>query len=302
MTESFAVVPAAYVLFLRDTPSGAAEVLLQLREGTGYMDGYWAAAAAGHVERGESVFDAAAREVTEELGVTGVHLAPLCAMHRTGATGDPVDERVDYFLRADAWTGEPVIQEPDKCAACSGSRCTTCPTPSYRTSWWCSRRSARAPYRRSSTTGSDPGPRPGGSARQSAQPPVLSGSGAGAPTVGSPSITSGPRSGAKVRRLPGVAGPGAAHRAHRRVRHEVVRRGVGDLDPDHVAGAYVDRPARLVDGREVHQPVVAGAAAEPVGGGVLAPLPSATSSSRVLPTSRLFSSQAMSLTSATSRS
>ena len=37
-------------------------------------------------------------------------------MHRTGATGDPVDERVDYFLRADAWTGEPVIQEPDKCA------------------------------------------------------------------------------------------------------------------------------------------------------------------------------------------
>ena len=108
MTESFAVVPAAYVLFLRDTPSGAAEVLLQLREGTGYMDGYWAAAAAGHVERGESVFDAAAREVTEELGVTGVHLAPLCAMHRTGATGDPVDERVDYFLRADAWTGEPV--------------------------------------------------------------------------------------------------------------------------------------------------------------------------------------------------
>ena len=77
MTESFAVVPAAYVLFLRDTPSGAAEVLLQLREGTGYMDGYWATAAAGHVERGESVFAAAAREVTEELGVTGVHLAPL---------------------------------------------------------------------------------------------------------------------------------------------------------------------------------------------------------------------------------
>ena len=116
MTESFAVVPAAYVLFLRDTPSGAAEVLLQLREGTGYMDGYWATAAAGHVERGESVFDAAAREVNEELGVTEVRLAPLCAMHRTGATGDPVDERVDYFLRADGWTGEPVIQEPEKCA------------------------------------------------------------------------------------------------------------------------------------------------------------------------------------------
>lgn len=115
MTERFVVVPASYVLFLR-TVGGEDQILLQLRRGTGYMDEHWATAAAGHVERGESVFAAAVREATEELGVTDVELTPLCAMHRTGATGDPVDERVDWFLLATSWSGEPRILEADKCA------------------------------------------------------------------------------------------------------------------------------------------------------------------------------------------
>ncbi|MGZ4536265.1 MAG: NUDIX domain-containing protein [Nocardioidaceae bacterium] len=115
MTERFVVVPAAYIVFLRERDRRA-EVLLQLREGTGYMDGHWANAAAGHVERGESVFDAAAREAAEELDVHDVELIPLCAMHRTGATGAPIDERVDYFFSSRSWTGEPRIVEPQKCA------------------------------------------------------------------------------------------------------------------------------------------------------------------------------------------
>ncbi len=118
----FVVVPAAYVIFLRDSPDEPAgrEVLLQLRQGTGYMDGHWACAAAGHVERGESVYDAAAREAREELGVTAVELSPVCAMQRThlGASGhaEPIDERVDYFFSATSWDGEPRIVEPEKCA------------------------------------------------------------------------------------------------------------------------------------------------------------------------------------------
>ena len=116
MSDHFVVVPAAYVFFLRPSASGAGqEVLLQLRDGTGYMDGYWAAAVAGHVEQGESVFDAAVREAVEEIGVTDVELTPLCAMHRTG-NGAPVDERVDYFFTAWSWSGDPRIVEPDKCA------------------------------------------------------------------------------------------------------------------------------------------------------------------------------------------
>ncbi len=55
VTSRFRVVPAAYVIFRRGD-----EVLLQLRQNTGYRDGYWATAAAGHVEEDESVFAAAA--------------------------------------------------------------------------------------------------------------------------------------------------------------------------------------------------------------------------------------------------
>jgi 8-oxo-dGTP diphosphatase len=115
----FTVVPAAYVVFLRDgdrVEGGGREVLLQLRSGTGFMDDHWACAAAGHVEKGESVHEAARREALEEVGVTDVALTPLTAMQRSNNTGLPIDERVDYFFAGTAWTGEPRIVEPDKCA------------------------------------------------------------------------------------------------------------------------------------------------------------------------------------------
>jgi 8-oxo-dGTP diphosphatase len=113
--DTFAVVPAAYVLFLRRV--GAADrILLQLRHNTGYMDGFWATAAAGHIERGESVFQAAAREASEELGVADLELTPLCAMHRTQVGAAPIGERVDYFLLATSWSNEPRIVEADRCA------------------------------------------------------------------------------------------------------------------------------------------------------------------------------------------
>jgi 8-oxo-dGTP pyrophosphatase MutT (NUDIX family) len=123
----FAVVPAAYVVFLRG--GDALEVLLQLRRGTGYMDDHWACAAAGHVERGESVFDAAAREAEEEVGVTDVALTPLTAMQRSNNTGLAVDERVDYFFACTSWTGEPRIVEPEKCADLRWFRLDALPDP-----------------------------------------------------------------------------------------------------------------------------------------------------------------------------
>lgn len=109
----FRVVPAAYVLLLRD-----AEVLLQLREGTGYRDGHWAAAAAGHVEADEPVTAAACREAREELGVTvdPGDLVPLTTMHRTHGNHDPIDERVDFFFTCRRWTGEPRRMEQAKAA------------------------------------------------------------------------------------------------------------------------------------------------------------------------------------------
>ncbi len=113
----FVVVPASYVYLLRggDDGAGAPEVLLQLRRGTGYMDEHWAAAAAGHVERGETAFAAAERETLEELDVRGLDLRFLSTMHRT-AHADPIDERVDFFFSARTWQGTPRITEPEKCA------------------------------------------------------------------------------------------------------------------------------------------------------------------------------------------
>ncbi len=114
MSERFRVVPAAYVILRREDPRP--QVLLQLRQGTGYMDGHWATAAAGHVEAEESVHQAAVREAREELGVD-IHvgdLEPLCGMHRTGANHRSIDERVDWFFACRRWQGEPRLVEPDK--------------------------------------------------------------------------------------------------------------------------------------------------------------------------------------------
>ncbi|NPC97423.1 NUDIX domain-containing protein [Nocardioides sp. zg-DK7169] len=110
----FVVVPASYVYLLREGPQGT-EVLLQLRSNTPYMDGFWAAAAAGHVERGETAYDAARREALEETGVDGLELAFLTTMQRT-LHADPIDERVDFFFTARTWRGEPRVVEPEKCA------------------------------------------------------------------------------------------------------------------------------------------------------------------------------------------
>jgi 8-oxo-dGTP pyrophosphatase MutT (NUDIX family) len=113
----FRVVPAAYVLLLRGTGRDA-EVLLQLRQGTGYRDGHWAMAAAGHVEADESVHAAACREAAEEIGVKiePADLEPLTTMHRTHANHDPIDERVDFFFGCHRWAGEPRLLEATKAA------------------------------------------------------------------------------------------------------------------------------------------------------------------------------------------
>ena len=110
----FVVVPAAYVFLLREGDSGT-EVLLQLRRNTGFMDGHWAAAAAGHVEQGETAYDAARREAGEEVAVGDLELEFVTSMQRTRG-GEPIDERIDFFFTARAWSGEPRIVEPEKCA------------------------------------------------------------------------------------------------------------------------------------------------------------------------------------------
>jgi 8-oxo-dGTP pyrophosphatase MutT (NUDIX family) len=127
VTDRFVVVPAAYVFLLRDG-AGGTEVLLQLRRNTGFMDGHWAAAAAGHVERGETAYDAARREAVEEIAVTDLELEFVTSMQRTGG-GEPIDERIDFFFTARSWSGEPTVVEPEKCEALSWCPLDDLPEP-----------------------------------------------------------------------------------------------------------------------------------------------------------------------------
>ena len=127
ITDRFVVVPASYVFLMRGAGADA-EVLLQLRQNTGYMDDHWAAAAAGHVERGETAIDAAHREAEEEIAVGDLELEFVTAMQRT-RHDLPIDERVDFFFVARAWSGEPQIVEPLKCAELRWCRLDALPDP-----------------------------------------------------------------------------------------------------------------------------------------------------------------------------
>lgn len=113
MSERTALTPASYVIFRRGN-----SVLLQLRQGTGYMDGHWATAAAGHVEANESAEAAALREAQEELGVqiAAEDLVPLTTMHRFLPQGPAIEQRVDFFFSTERWSGSPRIMEPHKAA------------------------------------------------------------------------------------------------------------------------------------------------------------------------------------------
>jgi 8-oxo-dGTP diphosphatase len=112
------VVLASYVV-LRRTEDGVERVLLQLRAGTGYMDGHWAVSAAGHVEPGESAAEAAVREAAEEIGVgiARADLVPLCSIHRTAGRTERGTERVDFFFQCRRWSGEPRRREAHRAAA-----------------------------------------------------------------------------------------------------------------------------------------------------------------------------------------
>ncbi|WP_442923404.1 NUDIX domain-containing protein [Microbacterium sp. JZ31] len=120
----FAVIPAVYVLLRRGD-----EVLLQLRSDTGYYDAHWAAGAAGHVDRGESLLQAAVREAAEELGVriSVDDLEFLTLEHRTG-DGAAIDERIDVFFGSRSWEGTPALQE-DKASDLRWFPLTALPDP-----------------------------------------------------------------------------------------------------------------------------------------------------------------------------
>jgi ADP-ribose pyrophosphatase YjhB (NUDIX family) len=98
---------AVHVFVVRD-----GRILLLRRANTGYEDGNYSVPA-GHLERGETVMDAAAREAREEAGIEiDVPVAYVVgAMHRRVESR----ERIDFFVEATVWAGEISNREPHKC-------------------------------------------------------------------------------------------------------------------------------------------------------------------------------------------
>lgn len=105
---------AAYAVITREGERGQ-EALLQLRRGTGYMDGWWACGAAGHLEDAQPPGEALAQEAREELGITIEDAEPLTTVQRSNSLG-PLEQRADFFFHVTRWTGEPTLLEPDKAA------------------------------------------------------------------------------------------------------------------------------------------------------------------------------------------
>ncbi|HSB00203.1 MAG TPA: NUDIX domain-containing protein [Anaerolineales bacterium] len=95
-----------HLLFFRDE-----QILLLRRFNTGYADGQYSVPA-GHLDGGETVMSAAAREAEEETGLRleAEDLIFSSVMHRIED-----EERVDFFIHVRHWQGQPVNAEPDKC-------------------------------------------------------------------------------------------------------------------------------------------------------------------------------------------
>ena len=115
MKERF-LVPSASIVMLIKRVDGKIKVLLQRRQNTGFMDGLWDLSSSGHVEHGESMSQAAAREVKEELGVTVSpdKLKFFAFVHKREKEWDLTYYNA-YFVCTE-FSGEPKICEPEKCS------------------------------------------------------------------------------------------------------------------------------------------------------------------------------------------
>ncbi|GAA3523466.1 ADP-ribose pyrophosphatase YjhB (NUDIX family) [Streptosporangium album] len=108
MAERYQVTVDVHVILQRGD-----QLLLCLREGTGYRDG-WYCLPSGHLEAGETVVECAIREAREEVGVAidPAVLQPATVIHHLSPEGNP---RVGMFFTASEWDGEVVNAEPHKC-------------------------------------------------------------------------------------------------------------------------------------------------------------------------------------------
>jgi len=117
--KRFKFIVAVHAFFIKDS-----KVLLLKRTNTGYMDSFYSVPA-GHVDGGESIPTAMAREVYEEIGIEfDAPLDPSLVMHRLVSDNE---ERIDYFFKITDWRGDPKNNEEHKCAGLKWFDCKSLP-------------------------------------------------------------------------------------------------------------------------------------------------------------------------------
>lgn len=105
--ERFQLLVTVNILLIKDS-----KILLARRANTGFYDGYYECPS-GHIDGKETIRKAAVRELMEEVGVIAKveDLKVVHVVHRYGEK----NERVEFYLVAEKWEGEPSIKEFDKC-------------------------------------------------------------------------------------------------------------------------------------------------------------------------------------------
>ncbi len=107
--KHFKLVCAVYLILKRE-----GNILMLRRFNTGFADGNYSLPA-GHIDGGESIFNAMAREAKEELGIglDARNMRVVHVMHRKCESPDY--ERFSVFIEASKFNGEIKNMEPDKC-------------------------------------------------------------------------------------------------------------------------------------------------------------------------------------------
>lgn len=107
-TRRFDLNVSVFVVVMRGS-----QVLLLRRSNTGWHDDYYSLPAGGH-DGGETLVQAAARELREETGLNA-NPAQLHLVHMLHCRqGDSGNEWLGAFFSADEWTGTPTLREPRK--------------------------------------------------------------------------------------------------------------------------------------------------------------------------------------------
>lgn len=108
-------------VILRD----AGKILLGRRAGV-FGQGSWGLPG-GRLRQGETLFEAAARELDEEVGVGARKMRVVCISDATLAN----NYQLQVGVEVTEWIGKPEIREPDKCDSLGFFDPATLPSPLF---------------------------------------------------------------------------------------------------------------------------------------------------------------------------